>query len=308
MDGTGAEAKGGAMPNTMPAARRTGVDVEIVVPVYNEEATLACSVQRVHDYLEGQFPFSWLITVADNASTDGTWEIACGLAERLKGVATLHVDQKGRGGALRAAWMASQACVVAYMDVDLSTDLNALLPLVAPVLSGHSDVAIGSRLTSGSHVVRGPKREFISRLYNLVLRATLRSSFSDAQCGFKAMRASTARELVPLVEDNNWFFDTELLVLAERHGLRVHEVAVDWVDDPDSRVDIVRTAKDDLKGIARLMFHLNAPARVADDDDAARPQGFHGRHHRRPSPRRTGRPAGTAGPRGPDVPAAANRA
>jgi glycosyltransferase involved in cell wall biosynthesis len=245
-----------AVPAVTPAARGPVVDVEIVVPVYNEEATLARSVQRIHDYLNGQFPFSWLITVADNASTDGTWEIAGRLAGQLKGVKTLHVDQKGRGGALRAAWLASQASVVAYMDVDLSTDLNALLPLVAPVLSGHSDVAIGSRLASGSHVVRGPKRELISRLYNLVLRATLRNSFSDAQCGFKAIRASTARELVPLVEDNKWFFDTELLVLAERHGLRVHEVAVDWVEDPDSRVDIVRTAKDDLKGIARLMFHL----------------------------------------------------
>jgi putative flippase GtrA len=148
--------------------------------------------------------------------------------------------------------LASSAAVVAYMDVDLSTDLDALLPLVAPLLTGHSDLAIGSRLARGSHVVRGPKREVISRTYNLILRATLRNGFSDAQCGFKAVRRDVAAALVPLVEDNGWFFDTELLVIAEHNGLRIHEVPVDWVDDPDSRVQITSTAVDDLKGIWRL--------------------------------------------------------
>jgi putative flippase GtrA len=138
------------------------------------------------------------------------------------------------------------------MDVDLSTDLAALLPLVAPLISGHSDVAIGTRLHRGSRVVRGTKREFISRCYNLLLRGTLAARFSDAQCGFKAIRADVARELLPLVQDTGWFFDTELLILAERSGLRIHEVPVDWVDDPDSRVNIVQTAKDDLKGVARV--------------------------------------------------------
>ena len=148
------------------------------------------------------------------------------------------------------------ADVLVYMDVDLSTDLNALLPLVAPLLSGHSDLAIGSRLTRGSRTLRGPKRELISRGYNLLLRGTLRTGFSDAQCGFKAIRGDVARELLPLVHDTEWFFDTELLVLAERAGLRIHEVPVDWVDDPDSRVDILRTARDDLRGIARLGWAL----------------------------------------------------
>jgi len=149
--------------------------------------------------------------------------------------------------------MTSDAKVVAYMDVDLSTDLDALLPLVAPLLSGHSDVAIGSRLTPWSRIQRGARREFISRTYNLVLRTTLRLRVRDAQCGFKAMRAEVARRLLPLVEDQTWFFDTELLVLAQRTGLRVHEVPVDWIDDPDSRVAIAKTATDDLKGVARLI-------------------------------------------------------
>ncbi len=231
-------------------------DVEIVVPAYNEEQSLAGSVQRLHRYLTDHFPLTWLITVADNASTDNTWGIACQLAKELDGVRATHLSEKGRGRALRAAWLQSDAAVVAYMDVDLSTDLAAFLPLVAPLVTGHSDVAIGSRLAGGARVVRGPRRELISRLYNLVLRATLRSSFSDAQCGFKALRADVARQLVPLVEDNGWFFDTELLVLAERNGMRVHEVAVDWVDDPSSTVNVVQTAKEDLKGVARMMLGL----------------------------------------------------
>jgi putative flippase GtrA len=184
----------------------------------------------------------------------------------MRGVAAMHLPRKGRGYALREAWSTSEAPVVAYMDVDLSTDLAALLPLVAPLLSGHSDVAIGTRLSRSARVVRGPKRELISRSYNLILRATLRTRFSDAQCGFKAIRADRARELLPLVEDTGWFFDTELLVLAERGGLRIHEVPVDWVDDPDSRVDLVATAMADLRGIVRLGRGLaSGRLRVASD-------------------------------------------
>ena len=227
--------------------------VEIVVPVCNEERDLEASLRTLHAYLTDHFSVPWAVTVADNASTDGSWAIAQRLAATLDGVRALHLDQKGRGRALRTAWSASDARVVAYMDVDLSTDLDALLPLVAPLLSGHSDVAIGTRLASNARVVRGPKRELISRGYNLILRTTLRAGFSDAQCGFKAVRADVARELLPLVEDQGWFFDTELLVLAEHNGLRIHEVPVDWVDDPVSRVDIVRTATDDLRGVWRML-------------------------------------------------------
>jgi glycosyltransferase involved in cell wall biosynthesis/putative flippase GtrA len=232
--------------------RATETAVEIVVPVYNEATDLRHSIERLHGYLSQQFPLSWTITVADNASTDRTWEIACDLACALVGVRAVHLDRKGRGRALREVWSASPARVVAYMDVDLSTDLDALLPLVAPLVSGHSDVAIGTRLASGARVVRGPKRELISRTYNMLLKATMRSGFSDAQCGFKAVRADIARELLPMIEDQEWFFDTELLLLAEHNGLRIHEVPVDWVDDTDSRVDVVGTAAADLRGIWRM--------------------------------------------------------
>ncbi len=234
-----------------PATRTALVDV--IVPVYNEEADLAASVLRLESYLTESFPYDYRIVIADNASTDGTWSIAQRLAARHRAVWAVHLDAKGRGRALRQVWLASDADVVAYMDVDLSTDLKALLPLVAPLVSGHSDLAIGTRLARSSRVARGPKREFISRTYNLILRASLGASFSDAQCGFKAIRRDVAQQLLPLVEDNNWFFDTELLVLAQRAGLRIHEVPVDWVDDPGTTVDIVATATEDLRGVWRLL-------------------------------------------------------
>jgi len=229
--------------------------LEVVIPVHNEEVALAGAIERLTAALD-RLPWTWQVTIADNASTDATPLLARQLVRAYDGVRLVTLAEKGRGRALKRVWSTSAAEVLVYMDVDLSTDLNALLPLVAPLLSGHSDMAIGSRLHRGSRVVRGPKRELVSRSYNVLLRSTLRTRFSDAQCGFKAIRRTVAEELLPLVEDDTWFFDTELLVLAERAGLRIHEVPVDWVDDPDSRVDVLRTALDDLRGIRRLGWSL----------------------------------------------------
>jgi putative flippase GtrA len=254
------EPGGGAAP-AAPAAAGPGAvttgppgacQVEIVIPVKDEETDLAPSVRRLAAFLADGFPFSTHVTIADNGSTDRTWDIATGLAAELPGVGAVQLAEPGRGRALRSIWSASACDVLAYMDVDLSTDLNALLPLVAPLMSGHSDVAIGTRLARGSRVIRGPRREVISRGYNLLLHATLGAGFSDAQCGFKAIRREKARELLPRTQDGGWFFDTELLVLAERAGLRIHEVPVDWTDDPDSRVNVRATILADLRGIMRL--------------------------------------------------------
>jgi glycosyltransferase involved in cell wall biosynthesis len=209
----------------------------------------------LHGFLRATFPFSWQITIVDNASTDGTLQIARRLMYELPEVGAMHLPAKGRGRALRTAWSVSRAEVLAYMDVDLSTDLAALLPLVAPLLSGHSDLAIGTRLHPGARVTRSRRRELISRCYNRLLRVALRARFTDAQCGFKAIRADAAAKVLPLVQDEEWFFDTELLVLAQRRGLRIHEVPVDWVEDADSRVEIVPTALADLRGVARLLVH-----------------------------------------------------
>ena len=238
--------------------------VDVVVPAYNEAAVLETNVRCLHAYLKAGFPFSWRITIADNASTDATPAIAAALGAELVEVRTIRLDAKGRGRALRAAWSSSDAAIVAYMDADLSTGLDALLPLVSALVSGHSDIAIGSRLAKGANVVRSKTREFVSRAYNLLLRVVFATRVRDAQCGFKALRSDVANRLLPMTTDDEWFFDTELLLVAEHNGLRIHEVAVDWVEDPNSSVRIARTALADLRGMVRLVcafMHETRPSR-----------------------------------------------
>jgi glycosyltransferase involved in cell wall biosynthesis len=226
--------------------------VDIVIPVYNEQQTLEQSLERLHTHMVERMSLDFTITIADNASIDETAAIAAMLAQRYERVRWLGLQEKGRGRALRAAWSASRAQVLAYMDVDLSTDLAALEDLLSPLLEGRAQVAIGSRLAPGAQVTRGVKREFISRSYNLLLRRLLHVGFSDAQCGFKAVRRDQVGVLLAAVSDQNWFFDTELLYRAEQSGLMICEVPVRWVEDRDSRVDILATVREDLRGIWRL--------------------------------------------------------
>jgi glycosyltransferase involved in cell wall biosynthesis len=239
----------------MNAPRDTAPVLDIAIPVYNEERVLERSIRALHAHVHAVIPFATRITIVDNASEDATRLIGMRLAAELDGVRFLHLAEKGRGRAIRTAWMASNARVLAYMDVDLSTSLGALGALIAPLLSGSGDISIGSRLTPGARVTRSAKRELISRGYNLLLRCVLHTRFRDAQCGFKAIRAEVARELLPAVRDQGWFFDTELLVLAQRGALRIHEVPVEWIEDPDSRVNIPRTALTDLRGVLRMLRH-----------------------------------------------------
>lgn len=271
MTGTQASAR----PPTGPTVART-VTVDVVVPVYNEQRALRGCVDVLKSYLAERFPFEWTITVVDNASTDGTLSIANELAQADDHVRVLHLDEKGRGRALRTAWQWSDADVVAYMDVDLSTGLDALLPLVAPLVNGHSDVSIGSRLAPGARTVRGPKRELISRGYNALIRLSHGAKFTDAQCGFKAARTDVIRPLLEHVRDDNWFFDTELLLLAEHNGLRVHEVPVDWVEDMDTRVRIGSTALEDIRGLIRVArAKAGGTARVRDLPVRPEPRAAH---------------------------------
>jgi len=228
------------------------VCVEVIIPVYNEEAALPRNIPILCDYLDTYLPYRWSVVIADNASTDDTLAIAQELAATYHGVSALHLDQKGKGQALKAAWLASEADIVAFMDVDLSTNLSSFLPLVAPLATGHSELSIGSRLLKGAIVSRHWKRELISRCYNLLIKLLFRIRFSDAQCGFKAAQRSIAQELLLQVEDGEWFFDTELLLLAEKRGLRIYEVPVDWVESLDSKVDIIPTAVKSVKGLLRV--------------------------------------------------------
>ena len=229
--------------------------VDVVIPVYNEEAALEGSISKLSAYLEERCPYRWRIVIADNASIDRTPEIGARLAEAGPRVSYLRLPQKGRGRALRTAWSQSPADVMAYMDVDLSTDLDAFMPLIEPLAQGRNGVAIGSRLARGARIQRGLKRDLISRIYNLMIKVIFpRKRFSDAQCGFKAITQQAARELLPLVKDQAWFFDTELLLKAERRGYRIHEVPVHWVEDPGSTVRIAKTAWEDIKGLLRVRF------------------------------------------------------
>jgi len=227
--------------------------VDVVIPVYNEERDLARSVGVLWDFLHENMSWRWQITVADNGSVDGTLDIAKALAQQYPNVGYIHLEQKGRGRALRRAWLESQADVVSYMDVDLSTKLDAFPKLLRALEEGY-DVAIGSRLMSGSRTTRSLTRETTSRGYNLLIKAMFFPSFGDAQCGFKAVKRAVAQELIPFVKDQAWFFDTELLLLAERKGYRIKQVPVEWVEDPDTRVRIARTVWEDVKGLFRVRF------------------------------------------------------
>lgn len=235
--------------------------VDIVIPVLNEAHVLRESIATAREFLLHGFPYEWRIVVVDNGSTDGTADVARELAASHEELDFLQLDEKGRGRALRCAWRQSRADVVCYMDVDLSTDLEELPKIVAAITAEGYDIAVGSRLLRESNVKRSFKRDLISRIYNIVLRLLLRTGFSDAQCGFKALSRRAVDELVPRVADESWFFDTELLVIAERQGYRIKDVPVTWSEDDDSRVKILSTAWDDLKGVFRLRRQFKAERR-----------------------------------------------
>ncbi len=228
-------------------------NVDIVIPCYNEEHVLAPSVEQVLEFVDGHPEHTWRVVIADNASTDQTFAVARELEMKFPGrVQPLFIPVKGRGIALRTAWLTSPADVMCYMDVDLSTDLQHLPELIDPIANGEADLSYGSRLHRDAQTKRSVKREVLSRGYVFVLNVFARLKVSDAQCGFKGISREAARALLPLVEDNAWFFDSELLIVAQQNGFRLREVPVRWVEDPDTRVKIVSTVTEDLKGVWRL--------------------------------------------------------
>ncbi|MGH7712765.1 MAG: dolichyl-phosphate beta-glucosyltransferase [Gemmatimonadaceae bacterium] len=230
--------------------------VDVVIPVLNEAHVLEKSVRTVRAFLGQQLPCRWRVVVVDNGSTDGTDAVALRLSQEYTDVRFVHLPRRGRGRALRQAWTQSDADIMCYTDVDLSTELAALPKMVQALAIDGFDLATGSRLLPQSHTTRSPKREFISRCYNVFVKAVLWTSFSDAQCGFKAINRAACAALVPEVEDQSWFFDTELLTLAEKRGYRIADIPVRWIEDDDSRVKIVKTAWDDIKGVLRVRWKL----------------------------------------------------
>ena len=231
--------------------------IDIVVPVLNEEKILQKSITTLDEYMAKHLPYRYQITIADNGSRDKTLEIAKNLAEKHQSVRVVSLVERGRGRALKHVWQNSPADILAYMDVDLSTSLDDFLPMIQPLVADEAGVAIGSRLMKDSNTSRGMKREFISRCYNRIIKWTSGTKFSDAQCGFKAIRRDVATKFLPKIKDNEWFFDTELLIKTERAGVPIHEQPVAWIEDTDSRVKIVKTAVDDLKGLYRVNKELD---------------------------------------------------
>ena len=233
--------------------------VSVVIPVLNEAATLRRQVLILRAFLNEHVAaaagYECHIVIADNGSTDATAAEAQTLAQEYADVAYLYLAQRGRGRALKHAWLATDSDLVAYMDVDLSTNLLAFRPLLDTLRYG-CDVATGSRLMPASRIRRSVKREVLSQGYNLLIKALFWHHFSDAQCGFKALTRRAAEKLLPLIEDTSWFFDTELLLLAEHLGYRIAEVPVEWVEDLDSRVRIIPTAVADIRGLLRMRRKL----------------------------------------------------
>lgn len=232
--------------------------VDVMIPVLNEAHVLEKSVRTVQEFCTASLPYRWRVVVVDNGSTDGTQEVAGRLKEQFPAeVDFYHFSERGRGRALRHAWTRSTADVCCYMDVDLSTELAALPKIVDAILNGGCDVSTGSRLQKGkSKTTRSRKRQIVSRCYNILVRRVLWIHFSDAQCGFKAVSRRAIERIVPQIKDQTWFFDTELLVLAEKQGYRIGDIPVRWIEDDDSRVEIAKTAWDDIKGVIRLRILL----------------------------------------------------
>ena len=241
--------------NPMTADSPVRKRVDVVIPCYNEVAVLVQSVERTVAFLAGHPRYDWRIVIADNGSNDGTGELARRLEAEHPQVRALLLTIKGRGLALKEAWTTSDADVVAYMDVDLSTDIEHLPRLIAMVAEEGCDVAIGTRLARGSNTRRSLKREITSRGYVFLIRATFpRLRISDAQCGFKALSRRVVDEVVPRIENRMWFFDTEMLILAHKRGFKICELPVRWVEDPDSKVNIMKTAMEDIRGLLRMRF------------------------------------------------------
>lgn len=232
------------------------IRVDVVIPVLNEAHVLEKSVGKVRDFLGNDFKYQWKVVIVDNGSTDGTSEVAQALADKFEDVKFVYLNEKGRGRALREAWQNSSADVVLYTDVDLSTELVAMPKLVDALIEEGYDIATGTRLSRKSNTKRCLKREITSRIYNLFLKSVLFIKFSDAQCGFKAVTRDVVNTIVPQVKDQGWFFDTELLVLAEKLGRKIKDIPVTWIEDDDSRVKIIPTSLINIKSVFRLRWHL----------------------------------------------------
>lgn len=236
--------------------------VLVVLPVYNEERALRKSVQTLTTFLQDYDNYKWKIVIADNNSQDSTGDIGRLIASENSIVQYLYIPRKGRGIALRSAWQQTDYDFVSYMDIDLSTGLDALIRAV-DLLNEGVDIVVGNRLDKNSIIKRSLKREFVSRSYNIIIKMAIGTHFHDAHCGFKTGRREVVQKILPYIEDNEWFFDSEFLFYGEKLGYRIVEIPVTWTEDMNTKAKIFKDAYDDLRGLYRLRFHnkLNMKAK-----------------------------------------------
>lgn len=229
--------------------------VEVALPVYNEEKELEVNTLKLHSFLQKTYgKRCFKITIADNASTDNTLKIAKKLSAKYKEIDFLHLLEKGRGRAIKKVWSKSFASVLSYMDIDLSTNLSGFPSLVEAIVKKNYDLAVGSRLLKTSKIYNRPLlREILSRGLNIIIKTLFLTRFSDAQCGFKAL-SGKRKSILDNIKDNEWFFDSELLIVSEKSGLRIFEQPVVWIDNPGSTVRVLGTVTGDFLGLLRLFF------------------------------------------------------
>ena len=228
------------------------VKVDIVIPVYNEEVNLEKNINILTEWLKNNFKYEWIVTIADNGSTDNTKKIAKDLDMKNKKIILKEITSKGRGIALRESWLSSTSDICAFMDIDLSTELEYLNEIIYPIVELECEICCGSRWMSSSNVKRGLFRGILSWSYNFILQTTLGLKIKDSQIGFKAIKTDTAKKVIPLIKDNEWFFDTELLLISQKNDLKIKQIPVIWIDHPKSTVVVLKTVKMFLRNVWRM--------------------------------------------------------
>ncbi|MBD3359736.1 MAG: glycosyltransferase [Candidatus Buchananbacteria bacterium] len=224
----------------------------LALPVYNEEKVLEKSVLKLYNYFKNNIKDDWQIVIVNNASIDKTKKVADSLAQKFLKVDSLNLEDKGRGNALKNVWQKYEADIYAYCDIDLATDIFAFKKLFNSIINGSANIAIGARYIKGSQTKRTLNRLIYSKVYIFLVRLFFPTKIKDFQCGFKAVDKKTVSEILPLVKDKEWFFDTELLLIAEKNDFKIKEIAVQWKENPETKVKFIRTIYDYIENLIKF--------------------------------------------------------
>lgn len=235
--------------------------VEFCLPIYNEEKIIEKNVLKIVNFCkEKNLPFNWRVIIVNNGSKDNSLAISQKLSADNKQIGYTTILEPGRGQALKKYWLTSNADVVAYMDADLAVSLNNIIDLINPFVNNEADLVIGSRMMPGATIKRSFIRELISQSCNILYRLIIGNNISDTQCGFKAIKTEVFKKIAPYIEDNKWFFDTEIISFTHHLGYKIKEVPVNWeenrYDERKSKVNLLKDSFIHLKNLLRLKKRL----------------------------------------------------